>query len=175
MLIRPRRPADTDHLVDLATVIRARDAYPRVLLGELRHFIVSPEALAAFVAVDDETGAAANPLVGHVALHPRSTPPVMALARRATGRPEDQLALIARLMVDPQARRKGVGRRLLEAGSAAASALGRLPVLDVVDEDLAAIALYERCGWTCAGRVTVEFPGMVLDEFVYVSPGGVPE
>ena len=177
MNIRSRVDADTDHLVELAQMIRARDAYPRVLLGSLRDFIVSKDALGAWVAVDDEVtaGPPGNPILGHVALHSRSTTPVMTLASEATGRAHHELGVVARLMVAPSARRMGLGRRLLDVATAAASSKGRLAVLDVVREDRAAIALYDRCGWTRVGQVVVELPGIVLDEFVYVSTSGTAD
>ncbi|MGH3220732.1 MAG: GNAT family N-acetyltransferase [Streptosporangiaceae bacterium] len=70
---------------------------------------------------------------------------------RATGRDPSELGLVARLFVDPAARRAGRARDLLETATVYAVAHGLQPVLDVVDDSLAAIALYEGAGWQLAG------------------------
>ena len=68
------------------------------------------------------------------------------------------------------ARRAGLGRRLLERAAAAAHARSRVPILDVAVSLPAAIALYERAGWTRVGTLTAEFGDEPLDEHVYVGP-----
>lgn len=141
------------------------DGYPKYLPEDLLSFIVDPEALGAWVAVDGEA------LLGHVALHRRSVPQVMEVAASATGLGEDRLAVVARLLVDPGGRRRGVGRVLLERATDEAVRLGRRAVLDVVDEHRAAVALYEAAGWVRVGQVDWSLPGAgPLREFVYVSP-----
>ena len=91
---------------------------------------------------------------------------------QATGLPDDRLAVIARLMVAPGVRRAGLGRALLEVAATEAATVGRTPILDVVIDHTAAIELYERCGWSRAGRVVARFEdGSSLDEFVYLCPG----
>jgi GNAT superfamily N-acetyltransferase len=115
---------------------------------------------------DDEGG-----IVGHVALHRTSSAPVMALAEAATGRPAAELAVVARLLVAPAARRRGIGRALLGTAAAGAVDGGRVPMLDVVPQFTSAVALYEACGWRRVGRVVVALPdGTSLDELVYVLP-----
>ena len=96
----------------------------------------------------------------------------MALAMEVTRLPADGLAVIARLMVAPAVRRTGIGRELLDVGAAEAVALGRVPILDVVTEHVAAVELYERSGWSRAGRIVARFDdGHSLEEFVYLYPG----
>lgn len=149
----------------LAELVRRRDDYPKYVVGQLRDFVVVPDALDAWVAVDG------SDIVGHVALHPRSSGPVMELAARTTGRSPEGLAVVARLMVASSARRRGVGRTLLDTACSAAAARGRLPVLDVLEEHRAAIALYRRCGWTRLGRVVVVLSdGTTFEEDVYAGP-----
>jgi GNAT superfamily N-acetyltransferase len=70
---------------------------------------------------------------------------------RATGRDADDLGGISRLFVGPAARRQGTARGLLDAATAQAAKRGLQPVLDVVDDGYAAIALYERAGWKQVG------------------------
>lgn len=136
MFIRRRAATDGAALEAMASETHRVDGYPKYLPGDLRGFIVNPDALAA------------------------------------TGLPADGIAVVARLLVSPGARRRGAGRALLEQATTEAGRLGRRAVLDVVEEHTAAIALYERCGWTLVGRVEWTLPGdLPLREFVYVAPG----
>ncbi len=68
--------------------------------------------------------------------------------------PENQphRADVAKLLVHPAYRGKGLGAALMEAAEPAARALGRtLLCLDTASP--AADRLYRRAGWTCAGRI----------------------
>lgn len=58
--------------------------------------------------------------------------------------PERPALFVARLLVDPEARRQGVGRNLLEQARRAAVESGHCPMLDVVETPKAeaAISLY---------------------------------
>lgn len=45
------------------------------------------------------------------------------------------------------------------------------PILDVVTQYQAAIAVYESAGWTRAGEVTFRLSnGIAIDEFVFIAP-----
>jgi GNAT superfamily N-acetyltransferase len=83
--------------------------YPAYLPTSLRRFLADADALAAWVAEDD------NGIVGHVALHPRSSDAVnvMEMASKALQLPFDHLGVVARLLVVPHARGGGFGRSLL--------------------------------------------------------------
>jgi GNAT superfamily N-acetyltransferase len=165
MIVRVRTDADLDKCEQLARVVHDLDGYPPYLPGDLRTFITSPDAIAAWVA---EIG---NEVVGHVALHPRTSAPVMALASEVTGHPAERFGVVARLLVSPGARREGAGRSLLLAAADCAVDRGLSPILDVATHFQAAITLYETCGWVRAGTVTVRFDdGAALDEFVYLAP-----
>jgi GNAT superfamily N-acetyltransferase len=95
----------------------------------------------------------------------------MDVALAAAGVGKDGIAFVARLLVAPAARRRGIGRALLGKATQEAVQLGRRAVLDVVEDHKAAIALYENCGWTRVGRVDWKLPGdLPLREFVYVAP-----
>jgi GNAT superfamily N-acetyltransferase len=165
MEIRRRLHDDLDACVELAETVHHLDGYPRFLPASLGDFLTPRDALGAWVAVV-KAG-----VVGHVALHRRTSPQAEALAREATGRTATQIAFIARLFVSPQFRRGGIGRGLLEVAAQEAMARGQLPVLDVVTDHYSAIALYERCGWVRIGEVTARLAdGNVLEEFVYTAP-----
>jgi GNAT superfamily N-acetyltransferase len=165
VLIRPRRDSDIAACAVLVREVHALDRYPRFLPEDLGAFLGLPGAYGCWVA--DRSGQ----IAGHVALLPRSVPSALQIASSALNRPADQLAVIARLFVSPQARGKGTGRRLLDTATAEAVSRGLRPVLDV-DTNLApAIALYENSGWVRAGMITVRFSdGHSLDEYVYLGP-----
>ena len=165
MIIRDRSPSDGPALEALALETHDHDGYPKYLPGDLRSFIMDASALSAWVAESDKQ------ILGHVALHQRSAPEVMQAARTATGLEDEDMVMVARLLVAPAARRRGTGRMLLQRAVDEAERLRRRAVLDVVEDHRAAIALYERCGWTQAGRVVWNLPdGRPLCEFVYVAP-----
>lgn len=159
--IRPRTNADIDALVEIASEVRRRDGYP----GEgtdLRSFLTSRDALAAWVALVD------GAIAGHVALHPQSLPVVMDAASAVADPP---FGVVARLLVAPTARRGGVGRALLDVAADDARRRALRPILDVVTVYAPAVALYEAAGWSNAGEVTMRFgAGYTLQSYVFVSP-----
>ncbi len=165
MNVRARRDEDLDACVRLAELVLAADGYPPRFADDLRHFVTAPGAIAAWVAASD------GDVVGHVALQPRSSEVVMALASQATGWTSDRLCVVARLLVSPAARRNGIGRALLMTAAEAGRARGRWPILDVAIQFDGAIRLYETCNWVCAGQVTVQLSrGEPLDEFLFIGP-----
>ena len=166
LVVRPREPCDLDKLAEIAAEVQYNDGYPGKHLRDLRAFLVSADAHGAWVAELD------GQVVGHVALHRSSLPVVMGRAREALGAAsDDELAVVARLIVDPGMRRVGVGRALLEQAAAAARNLDRHPILDVVTQYDAANALYRAAGWANAGEVEMRFAdGTVLLSYVYLAP-----
>lgn len=116
----------------------------RAAIHPQRLFVSTPDALGAWVAESDRG------IVEHVALQPKSSPAVMALACDATERSPDQLCVVARLFVAPSHRREG---------------------FDVAAHFGGAIRLYENAGWTRVGRVTVAVPDdEPQEELVNVGP-----
>jgi ribosomal protein S18 acetylase RimI-like enzyme len=89
----------------------------------------------------------------------------------AAGLAPQQLAVVARLMVHPEVRRRGVARRLLAAATDHAHAHRLTQVLDVLKESEPALSLYEDLGWIRAGAltlpITVHEP---LQLWVYLGP-----
>jgi GNAT superfamily N-acetyltransferase len=153
-----------DACVRLAEVVHERDGYPAYLATDLRTFLSAPDALAAWVAE------AEGQIIGHVALHRRTIPAAMSIAADALTCPADQLGVVARLLVCPDVRRRGVGRALLEVATQEARTLGRWPVLDVSDQFEPAVALYQHSGWVRAGQVHLELDGQAIEELVYLGP-----
>src|SRR5262245_29264225 len=131
---------------------------------DFRGFLVARDALGAWVAVIEDR------VVGHVALHRRSTRAVMRLATSATGVKSDGLGVVARLFTAPSERGMGLGRALLDHATEEARARGMVPILDVWTELGPAIALYESAAWERLGTVTLDAPdGMRVDEHVDVA------
>jgi ribosomal protein S18 acetylase RimI-like enzyme len=165
VLLRDRTDDDLAGCVELTRAVHKRDGYPHYLPGDLRDFLVMPDAYGVWVTEQDRQ------IVGHVALRQRTAPAAMDLASAATGQPASQLAVISRLLVVPAARRAGIGRQLLDHSWQQAVSRGLWPVLDVAADLTGAIRLYESCGWVRAGAVTVTFrAGGSLDEYVYLGP-----
>jgi GNAT superfamily N-acetyltransferase len=172
--IRPRSERDVPALVELADAVRAVDRWPPHRVGTTEEFVVEPLPVAALVAESDHA------VIGHVAIHERSAESVMALAEDALRLEREQLAVVARLFVDPRLRRRGVGGALLAAAAERVSAIERIAILDVWEELDDAIGLYERNRWSRLGSVTFAFreacsagclhAGSSLRSYVYAAP-----
>jgi len=162
IVIRRRSADDLDRCEALLRIVHLQDSYPFYLPSDVRGFVADPSALASWVAIDGDE------VLGHVALHPGSTEPVIRLATEATGWPAAGFGVISRLLVAPETRGRQLGLRLLARATEEALMLGLRPLLDVDTSKPAAIALYEGAGWRRLGQVTSVFEGGSLDEFVYV-------
>ena len=167
--VRARSDDDLSACEQLARSVYLADGYPVFVYDDdFRGFVASPGELAAWV-VEDDTG-----IVGHVALHRTTSLPVIGLVRSQLGVRSRELGVIARLMVAPSARRRGLGRELLEIAAAKACDLGLVPILDVVTRHEPAVALYESAGWTQIGKVDCDLPdGTTVEELVYRAPADV--
>lgn len=165
--MRTRTPADLDACVEVATEVQRVDGYPSFLGdGGLASFLTPDDALGAWVAEVD------GDLVGNVLLRPRSAPTSVVLAADALDVDATRLGFVARLMVAPRARRRGIARRLLDVVVNEALGRGLVPVLDVVTSDGAAIALYEAVGWRHLGDHTLTMrTGGELPLKVFAWPG----
>ena len=166
MLVRERRAADERQLLHIAQLVHEHDGYPPYLPdADYGAFLFGHDTLGAWVAEEDNT------VVGQVALHPRSSRPVMDFAADALGQPIDRLGVVARLLVHPDRRGVGAGAQLLSRAAREAVSLNLWPILDVVTDLTAAVRLYEQQGWLRLGRVAVTFrEAVTIEELVYVAP-----
>jgi GNAT superfamily N-acetyltransferase len=163
--IRSKRDSDAAACVRLVREVHDADSYPRYLPADPATFINPPYETAAWVAEQDEV------LVGHVALHAAEGDPTLPAAQRATGLPAKALAVVARLLVAPSARRQGLGQALLAHAVTQARASGQRAVLDVTRDAAVPIALYEADGWSRLEPLTMVFDdGTSLAMWVYLSP-----
>jgi GNAT superfamily N-acetyltransferase len=152
--------------VGLLRTVHEASGYPSVWPPDPAGWLAPASMMAAWVA---ETGGL---IAGHVALVQGA--PAHCLLR-FTGRDPDQLGRIVRLFVDPAARRQGLARGLLEAATALAREHGLQPVLNVMADGHAAIALYERSGWKLAGTQLATWTtpdGVAPLMRYYVGPAG---
>jgi len=167
--IRPRRPSDVDALLEMAHLVKELDGYPPRGPLDRSSFVAPPQEVAAWVAEDG------GMVVGHVALHTRGAPVTMSLVSRHARTEPDELAVVARVLVCPTARRVGVAHALLVVAVTDAHRRGLLPILEVATHLRGAVALYESCGWDRAGEVTIEVPDEPdLQCYVYVGPAPGP-
>ena len=151
----------------IASVLRETDGYPAFLGDDdLEAFVTPSNEIAAWVALD------ANRVVGHVLLRRSSAPRASEVAAAALGVDATRLAFVARLMVLPDVRRRGIARALLATAADGAHSRGFVGVLDVLVEDVAAISLYEAEGWQRFGRTMFTMrDGRVFGELVFAAPG----
>lgn len=166
MIVRPLLSTDLPQLATLSQAVHRMDGYPPHLSeDEVPNYIASNEALSAWVAVDNKQ------VVGHVALHPAAAADGLEIAVTQLGRPPDDFGVVARLVVDPAARRAGIGRQLLDRAVTDCQSRGLVPILDVVDRFGPAIGLYERAGWRRLGFVEVELDDdSLLRLLIYAAP-----
>jgi GNAT superfamily N-acetyltransferase len=164
--IRFREAKDASACASLIRLTHQIDGYPRYLPDDLTPFLTDSAELAAWVAESSDV------VVGHVALHAGVGDPAVMIASPASGLAPQRFAVVARLMVHPDARRRGVGRRLLAAATAYAHRHRRRPVLDVLQESGPALALYENLGWNRVAPLTLPIAGhQPLELWVYLGPG----
>lgn len=163
--IRSRRATDVPACADLMLRTHRADGYPRYWPHHPRRFLAARQEIGGWVAERGKT------LLGHVALHDAVGDPALPAAQRATNLPPSRLAVIARLLVAPEVRGCGLGRRLLAVVLDAADARNRRCVLDVTRDNAPANNLYASAGWTRLERLDLPVRGgPVLDLWVYLGP-----
>lgn len=161
--IRTRLSSDINELVDVAARVHAVDRYPVYLPdGDFHRFLTHPTPLAAWVAEDD------GRIVGHVATNSHSHRAVMEVVGAAGI--DGDIGVVARLLVDPPARRRGLGAALLEQARGHIVSLGRTPVLDVVASSSPAVSLYRDAGWRKIGETSLVLAGEAITELVLRGP-----
>ena len=165
VLVRIRTDSDLAKCVVIARPDVRLDGYPVYLPTSLHRFIASPDALGAWVAEED------GEVIGHVALHQRSSDVVLALAAENLNQPPGRLGVIARLLVARRLDEKGLDTFCSKQPQGDCLRRGLYPILDVVTEHVEAIRLYEHEGWICVGQVTTKLrSGHVIEELVFRGP-----
>lgn len=178
--IRPRQPSDVPALLAALEDVYRTDGYPVEGPSGGEAFISPPGLAQAWVAV--RAGAA----VGQVA--------VVAGAGQAAvrawvdhhhhhhpggggggSRDAARAVVVARFFVRRDARRLGLGRRLVERACAWARDRGMVVVMNVMSKDVDAMRLYERIGFRRIGEGEYQVrPGEVCLQYFYVYENGLP-
>jgi len=133
--VRARRDDDLEPLVAILARTHRLDAYP-VRASRVEASWLVEQVLAAWVAERD------GRVVGHVALQD-----------------DGGVLAVVRLFVDPSARGLGLGGALLDVVDDHARQAGATLSLLVMDDDRAAVALYERRGWRRTGSRPADWSG----------------
>lgn len=141
MEVRERRDADLAACVAALRATHEADGYPMVWPADPVAWLAPDGVLGAWVATD------AGTVLGQVLVRDGSDLERRTAVAAAAGVEESSVGSLSRLYVAPAARRRGVAGALLRVATAAAAARGLRLALDVVDDDGAAPALYERHGW----------------------------
>lgn len=170
--IRPRREEDMPALATVLVRVHAVDGYPVEGVTHPEEWLRHHRELASWTAEVDEAP------VGQVMLTAASAEDDAARVwQEHTGGDVAQLAIPARLFVDPDHRGAGIGRDLMAAALDEARSLGRAVAFDVMKKDRAAISLYERMGADRLRSIEHQLGvGRVEPAAVYAltTPGDVP-
>jgi GNAT superfamily N-acetyltransferase len=158
-------------------LVHEQDHYPHRWPADPYDWLQPPRQRNAWVAVTvvpPEPAGQDEPegrIAGHVALNTAEGDPSIGISSEACGLTTDRLAVVSRLFVSVGCRRRGLARALLGHAVGHAHSQGLRPVLDVLEADRAAIALYEADGWQRVGSVTFRSRlGEPLPGSVYVGP-----
>ena len=166
--IRARTDADLDQLAQLLIDVHSTDGYPVEGVADPRAWLMLGDPLGAWIAEIDQR------IVGHVALMKATDDDDAARVwSRHSGTPLSGIAVLCRLFVSPEHRGHRLGLQLTQAATAAAHAVNRTPVLDVMAKDAAAIRLYESLGWTVVANISHQHSGH-LEEPASVYRGPLP-
>lgn len=130
--VRPRHDSDLDACVRILADVHAVDGYPVHWPADPAGWLTPDGLLGAWVA------AVGGEVAGHAVLSPGE---------------EAGTCEVNRLYVSPAARGHRLGELLMDQATRTARESGLRPVLDVVTANTAAVALYERLGWTRTATV----------------------
>lgn len=144
--IREKQDSDASALAAALVAVHENDGYPVEGVENPEAWLADGEHLAAWTATDD-----GRP-VGHVAVtRPAPTDAAAQLLVENGGALLDDIAVLGRLFVSPNARGHGLGRRLTETAMEMAQTSGWRLVLEVMIKDRRAIEVYENLGWVSLG------------------------
>ena len=146
LVARPRLGEDLARLAEVLSEVHGTDGYPVEGVDDPMGWLESRLMLAAWVVVVDGEPA------GHVMVtSPGPGDDAARLWAERHAQPTSDVVVVCRLFVAPAVRGLGAGAALVGAATEYAQASSRAAVLDVMDKDRAAVALYERLGWRPRG------------------------
>lgn len=144
-----------------------RDRYPLLWPSDPRDWLMLRRLMGAWVAED------AGRVIGHVAVTKAEGSTGAEIWSGACNVPPASIASVSALFVWPGARGRGLGAALLARARQEARSSGRRVALEVLEHNRAALALYERAGWTRVGSepaVWAEHEGRNLMIHYYIAP-----
>ncbi|MFF4245179.1 GNAT family N-acetyltransferase [Streptomyces sp. NPDC001822] len=164
--VRWREGSDLDACVQVLADVHERDGYPELWPERPGDWLARPSLFGAWVAELH------GKVVGHVGLTGGGAEDrAPGLWSRCSGVPVEETAVMSRLFVSPAARGHGAGALLTERAAWEARRRGLHPVLDVLTSDTAAVALYERLGWTRLATVDQRWgPDRTVTVHCYAAP-----
>ena len=149
MLIRPRLDDDLEICVRLLRTVYRSDGYPANWPKDPISWLAGRRTLAAWVGEED------GKLTGHVALTEPDPDRAWPQWAEALALPLERLAVIRRLFVAPQSRRRGLATTLVERAECEASNRELALVLDVAEHNHATIRFWKHRGWREVGQATL--------------------
>lgn len=170
IVIRRRQTADLPQLGKALVRVHQVDGYPVEGVDYPERWLIPARQIASWTAL------LANQPIGQVSL--TEADPQDDAARvwaTKTGGSFEDIAVVARLFVDPEYRGKGAAQKLMRAAHEHSGRVGKQLVFDVMLKDQRAIHLYEALGCERLGLIT-HHHGAGLEEpaAVYVAPDRVP-
>lgn len=170
LTIRMRRQSDLPDLARALVQVHKVDGYPVEGVSDPQGWLQPTREIAAWTAL-----LGARP-IGHVSLteaDPEDDAPRIWASQ--TGGSLRDVAVVARLFVDPVHRGCGAGQELMRAAYEHAATLGMRLVFDVMLKDERAIRLYEALGCELIGRIThLHSNGLEEPAAVYAAPEHEP-
>ena len=164
--VHPRRSADIQALAAVLVRVHAIDGYPVEGVADPESWLSHPQELRSWTA-----SAFDGQPVGSITLA-AATPSddIARIWQEQTGGLITDLAILARLFVDPGHRASGVGRLLVTTAVDYARSLHRTVAFDVMNKDRAAIRLYERMGARRLAEITHHYgDGLTEPATVYAA------
>ena len=164
--VRERHDHDLPALAAVLERVYAHDGYPVEGIADLRAWLEPPHEIQSWTAVVDGVP------VGQVTLTEAQPEDDAARAWiERTGGSVTDIALMARLFLDPGHRGAGLAGFLILGLRHHAQLIGRTVVFDVMVKDTAAVHLYDRSGAEQIAEVTHRFGnGRTEPALVYVFP-----
>ncbi|MEW2391173.1 GNAT family N-acetyltransferase [Streptomyces venezuelae] len=161
---------DLEACVGVLAAVHKADGYPVNWPEQPGVWLEGTDAIGAWVAELD------GRVVGHVGLsRPGAGDEAPGLWCEEAATVPEEVAVMSRLYVAPDARGHGIGALLMGRATREARGRGLHPVLDVVSSDRSATALYERMGWQLLGVAEQEWePGQRVVLHCYAAPRPQP-
>ncbi|NWJ72323.1 GNAT family N-acetyltransferase [Pseudonocardia sp. ICBG1293] len=162
--VRERQDGDLPALAGVLERVHAHDGYPVEGIADPRAWLEHPHEIRSWTAVVDDVP------VGQVTLTDAQPDDDAARAWiEHTGGHGTDIAVMARLFLDPGHRGTGLAGFLILALRHHAQLIGRTVVFDVMAKDTAAAGLYDRSGAERIAEVTHRFgDGLTEPALVYV-------